>query len=463
VAKDKKGTVSEAEAAPSARWAKVVFAKGAAFTATPDANDGEVYTDEFVAFMAGKYGPATAKDGVKHWEVDNEPGLWPSTHPRIHPAKPTCDELIQKTTALATAVKQVDPQAEIFGGVFYGYNDYASLQDAPDWKTLNASGKYAWYIDYFLEGMQKNSDKAGKRLMDVLDLHWYSEAKGDHRINDTAAHTEKDRMARLQAPRSLWDDTYAEDSWISQWATPKQPVTDWNNPTPGPILLLPRIQASIGKYYPGTRIAITEYNYGEADHVTGGLANADFLGTAAAAGVYAADFWQLNEKPVYVASAFRLFRNYDGKKGAYGSMAAQASASDRNAASVFASYDPGGDEIHIVAINKSPTDAIQGSFTVTSPAAVAGAKAWGFDKSGPALSAKADAAVSGNAFAYTLPPWSATHFVLKTNCALPATLKTAAPRAPSPDRRAAYLPDGRVLAPAGTGRHTPNLPRFVRP
>src|SRR5687767_4454768 len=36
VAKDKAGTVTEAQVAPSSRWAKVVFAKGSAFTAAPD-------------------------------------------------------------------------------------------------------------------------------------------------------------------------------------------------------------------------------------------------------------------------------------------------------------------------------------------------------------------------------------------------------------------------------------------
>lgn len=423
VSKDKKGTVAEGEAAPSARWAKVVFEKGEAFTATPDANDGEVYTDEFVDFMVKKYGNAATAKGVRYWSVDNEPGLWPTTHPRIHPAKVTCVELVQKTAALAVAVKKVDPQGEIFGGVFYGYNDFASLQEAPDWKTLNASSKYAWYLDYFLDEMKKASDKSGTRLLDVLDLHWYPEATADHRINEATAVTEKDRAARLQAPRSLWDDGYAETSWISKWATPKQPVTDWDNPAPGPVNLLPRVQASIDKYFPGTRIAITEYNYGEANHVTGALANADFLGVLARSGVYAANFWQLAEKPTGVASAFRLFRNYDGKGSGFGTITAQAKASDRDNASVFAAYNPAGDEIHIIAINKHATESVKGSFAVSTPVAITGGKAFGFDKAAIAVSAKADAAVSENAFTYTLPPWSATHFVLKTAGALPAALR----------------------------------------
>ncbi|MDB5105103.1 MAG: mannan endo,4-beta-mannosidase [Fibrobacteres bacterium] len=466
VSKDKKGTVSEAETAPSARWAKVVFEKGKPFTAAPDVADGEVYTDEFVDFLVRKYGGAAAAGGVKHFEVDNEPGLWPSTHPRIHPAKPTCVELVARTTGISIAVKKVDPQALVFGGVFYGYGDFADLQGAPDWKAVNAGGKYGWYIDYFLDEMKKASDKAGKRLMDVLDIHWYPEAMGDHRINGADAITDKDRAARLQAPRSLWDSTYVESSWISKWATPKQPVTNPGDPAPGPVNLLPRILESIRKWNPGTRLAITEYNYGAADQISGGLAEADFLGVLAATGVYAANFWQLAEKPVFVASAFRLFRNYDGKGGSFGSMSAAAVPSDKENASVYASYNPAGDEVHIIAINKNATETVRGTFTVSSPVPLAQGKAFGFDKGGAALTEKAAiASVTGNVFAYSLPPLSAYHFTIKTTGALPAALRNPLAEGSSavkPFLFPAFLPNGRSLpSPRRSRERTSPVPFFV--
>jgi mannan endo-1,4-beta-mannosidase len=450
VAKDKKGTVTEAETAPSARWVKVVFEKGAAFSATPDTNDNAVYTDEFVALMKAKYGAADAANGVKRWAVDNEPALWPYTHPRLHKDTTRAAELVEKTTALALAVKKVDPQAEIFGGVFYGYMEYLSMQNAPDWKTVNAGNKYSWYIDYFLDAMKKASDQAGKRLIDVLDLHWYPEAAGDHRITGADATTDKDRAMRLQAVRSLWDAAYNEKSWISQTAG-------------GPINLLPRVQASIDKYFPGTRIAITEYNYGEADQVTGGLAEADFLGVLSAQGIYAANFWPLNGKPTYVAAAIRLFRNYDGQKGAYGSAAAQATASNRDAASVFASFNPGGDEIHVIAINKSPTETVNGTFAVAAPVPFAGIKAYGFDASSATPAAKTGATLAAGGFSYALPPWSATHFVIKTNGALPSVaLRAPSLRPRSRPAGPAYLPDGRLFPPSRPDAR-PALPFYLRP
>jgi hypothetical protein len=180
-------------------------------------------------------------------------------------------------------------------------------------------------------------------------------------------------------------------------------------------------------------------------------------------GVYAANFWPLNGKPTYVAGAIRLYRNYDGQKGAYGSAAAQATASNRDAASVFASFNPGGDEIHVIAINKSPTETVNGTFTVASPVPLAGIKAYGFDASSAIPAAKTGAALGAGGFTCVLPPWSATHFVIKTDGALPAVaLRAPALRTGSGPSAPAYLPDGRLFPPSPPGRAAA-LPRYLRP
>ena len=121
VAADKNGVVQPSEAAPSARWIPVQDTKPTAFATTPATNDGAVYMDEMVNFLVQKYGPATSAHGVKGYDLDNEPDLWSNTHPRIHPAQPTAVELISRSVDLAKAVKRVDPTAETFGFVSYGF------------------------------------------------------------------------------------------------------------------------------------------------------------------------------------------------------------------------------------------------------------------------------------------------------------------------------------------------------
>ena len=419
VAKDKNGNVTVGQTAPSSRWAKVVFEKGKPFTATPDVNDGEVYMDEFVNLLTQKWGNSTTKNGVKFYSVDNEPGIWKDTHPYLHPLPVTGAELVQKTAALAKAVKQIDSKAEIFGGVFFGYYDYAHLANDADWNAISAGKNYTWFIDYFLDEMKKASDKVGYRLLDVIDIHWYSEAVGDHRINNADATTVKDREARLQAPRSLWDTTYAEDSWISKSQTPQLPVLDWNNPTPGPINLLPRIWASIQKYYPGTKLSITEYNYGEANHITGGLSGVDFLGVIGREQIYASSFWQMSEKPTFLASAFRLYRNYDGKFSAFGDNSISAKTSDNVNTSVFAALNQNSDQLNVIVVNKSATDSLVGNFNVTSSVSLTSGKVFGFEGIDTnVVEEKPVVTISGNSFSYSLPPLSARHFILKASSAL---------------------------------------------
>ncbi|HUX62033.1 MAG TPA: glycoside hydrolase family 44 protein, partial [Ignavibacteriaceae bacterium] len=74
-----------------------------------------IFNDEYVNFLVNKYGEASTTTGVNAYELDNEPALWPSTHPRIHPLQTTCQEIIQKSVALSKAVKSIDSTAEIFG------------------------------------------------------------------------------------------------------------------------------------------------------------------------------------------------------------------------------------------------------------------------------------------------------------------------------------------------------------
>ena len=212
---------------------------------------------------------------------------------------PGCKSLLDRSIALASAVKDVDPYAEIFGPALYGYA-YTGLQDAEDWEDHR--GDYGWFIDYYLDHMRQASEAEGKRLLDVLDVHWYPEARGDDiRITDQVG-TNETRKARLQAPRTLWDPTYIEDSWIGQWGSHHLPLScRW-------------CCNLIHTYYPGTKLAITEFNYGAQNEITGGIAMVDVLGIFGKYDVYMSNFWLFDGGYDYVKAADELYRNYDGSR-----------------------------------------------------------------------------------------------------------------------------------------------------
>lgn len=404
VSADDYGTVSEDQTAPSSRWKAVVYKKNAPFcvpAGSPDTTDNYVYMDEFVHYLVTTFGNAAAPTGVQFYSLDNEPALWAYTHLRIHPAKLGCAELISRSTALASAVKDVDPYAQITGPVLYGFSAFMSLQDAPDWNSVK--GSYGWFLDYYLAQMRAAEESSGRRLLDVLDLHWYPEAQDDNgvRITDFAA-TDTNYTARMQAPRTLWDSGYFEKSWIGEWFRSYLP-------------LLPRVFLSIQTYYPGTKLAFTEYNYGGENHVSGGIAQADVLGIFGKYGVYLATYWGGNGS--YTNAAFNLYRNYDGGGSAFGDVTVSASMSDKVNSSIYGSMFAGvNNRLHLIVLNKNLTETIQGTFAIDSPCLYTSGRVWAFDSSHAAVSEITPVGtIANNTFVYGVPPLTACHFVLESS------------------------------------------------
>ena len=402
VSKDKSGIVSQAETAPSPRWTEVKFEKGSAFSLKPDTSDNYVYMDEYVNFLVNKYGSANTTTGIRGYSLDNETSLWPSTHPRIHPSATTCKEIIQRSIALSRAVKKVDPAAEIFGPAAYGFAEYTGYQGAPDWDSVSKGQTYTWFIDYYLDKMKQAEVAGGKRLMDVLDVHWYPEAIGDHRITDNTATTQGDKLARVQAPRTLWDGTYTENSWIGQYGKAHLP-------------LIPNLLKSINQYYPGTKLAFTEFTYGGEDDISGAIAIADVLGIFAKYGVYFASFWEVGSPSAFVSAAYKVYRNYDGSHSAFADLYAPCQTSDSINCSIYASYKAATNEIHLIVINKNLTQSITGNFNISSRYALVGGKVWRLLRySSQVLSLDDISDFTDHSFSYSLPGGSVTHFVLQT-------------------------------------------------
>ncbi len=401
VAKDKNGPVDSTQAAPSSRWAYAKFVKGSPLSLVPDTSDDSVFMDEYVNFLMHKYGNASSTTGIKGYELDNEPDLWNGTHPRLHPLKPTCQELIQRSVPLAEAVKNIDSAAEIFGPVSYGFEGYRNFQDATDWNVVSSGKSYKWFLDYYLDQLKKASDAAGRRLLDVLDLHWYSEAQGDDRITDPTAATKNDQLARVQAPRTLWDPHYREKSWIIQYDSTYMP-------------LLPNVIASINKYYPGTKLAFTEFSYGGENDISGAIAMSDVLGIFAKYGVYLAAFWELNQPSSYISAAYKIYRNYDGNNSAFGSLYVPSETNDSVDCSIYGSLNESGDEMDLIVIDKNFNESITGNFSISSRKYIVSGRVWEINRYGSSIH-ELDSVdnISDNSFSYPIKAGSICHIVLK--------------------------------------------------
>lgn len=308
----------------ASRFAANHARKGTPFASSPDLGDDAVYQDELVAWVRSNYA-----DVELLVSLDNEPDLWSSTHPRVHPSPVTYAELIERNVDFADAVKDAAPEVETLGFVSYGYTGYVSLQSAPD-----ADGEF---LAHYLEAMAMAEGVTGHRLVDYLDLHWYPEARGDG-IRITSASDATGAEARMEAPRSLWDPTYREDSWIA------------NDYLDGPIALLPWLRARIDEHYPGTGLAFSEWNFGGGDHVSGAIATADVLGILGREGVGLATLWLLSGDEPFTRAGLRAYTNYDGAGGAFGETSILSTSDDEDVV-VHASEAAGG-RLVLVAIHK---------------------------------------------------------------------------------------------------------------
>lgn len=391
--KDGGGDVNRTPSYLQARFKRVVARKGAPFSASPDLGDDAVYQDEFVAFMKNAFPDAFAPTpALILFSLDNEPDLWSHTHARIHPDPVTYRELVRKNVEFAAAIKGVAPNALVAGFVSYGYNGYTRLQGAPD--------QTGDFTEHWLDAMKQAEAAAGKRLVDILDLHWYPEAKGGGRRIIGSDTSPESVVARVQAPRSLWDPTYRETSWIADDARH------------GPIALIPSMQRKIADHYPRTKLGITEYYYGAGKHISGAIAQADVLGIFGREGVFLANLWELEDNPFMTYAALRAFRSYDGNGAGFGDTSVRASSSDVERATIYASLDAENpSRVVLVAINKTDapltaavTLAAYGTFTTAEIHRITSAAA-------DIVPAPAVSATGKNAFLVPLPPLSVSVLV----------------------------------------------------
>jgi Glycoside hydrolase family 44 len=305
------------------------------------------FDGEMVSHLVSQFGTA-ARGGVRIYELDNEPVLWSSTHRDVHPQAVTYDELGNKGTATAAAIKAADPSAAVLGPSGWGYCEWVASgsdgcapgADAAAHGGLNLS---QWY----LKNMKDFSDAhGGRRFLTYFDQHYYPQISGG---KDPEANA-----LRLRSTRSLWDPTYVEESWIGPSGV--------NAP---PLQFIRTMKAWVSQYYPGTKVAITEYNWGALDDINGALVQADVLGIFGREGLDLATMWGEPQPTQPGAYAFRMYRDYDGAGSRFGDVSVSAASSDQGQLAVYAAQRSSDKALTLMIINKTAEN-------LTSSLAVAG-------------------------------------------------------------------------------------------
>lgn len=358
--------------------------------------------------LVSAYGGASG-GGVRYVELDNEPTLWNSTHRDVHPLPLTYQELLDRTIAYASAVKSADPGAKTVGPSDWGWCAYFYSAADPGGCSAGADrqahGDQA-FVPWYLAQLQAWQAAHGTRLLDLLDEHYYPQSGVALRDAGGAAT----QALRLRATRSLWDPTYKDESWISDLA-----------PGGVAVKLIPRLRGWVNARYPGTGLAITEYNFGGLESINGGLAQADVLGIFGREGLDLATLWDAGSADQPWAFAFRMYRNSDGHGARFGTTSVRARSFDpahasrvnggQDRLSIYAAQRSSG-ALTVMIINKTAR-ALRSRLSIKGFSAAAKAQVWRYSGANRhAIVHGSDAAVDSNAIRLTYPARSITLLVI---------------------------------------------------
>lgn len=343
------------------------------------------FLGQWVAFANGRVG-SSGQGGLRFVALDNEPMLWNSTHADVHPEPATYDEVWSKGLAVALAAKGVDAGVQVLGPDTWGWCDlWTSAHDAAigpsclDGPDRQAHGGLP-FVAWVLQQSCAHQAGTGVRPIDYLDVHYYPQS-------GEAFGGEEFASIRLQSLRELWDPSYPSQSWIGD-----------------EVFLIPRLRAWIDTYCPGTRIALTEYAWGDDAAPSGALAQAELLAILGREGADLATRWVVPASGSKTEEAFRLFLDYDGAGSSVFGDRVRALSAAPGTVGAFAIRGHA-DELYLLLFNKATSSR---EAAVTIAGALDGAfDLYRFTPSTP-LGPAGTATPAGGLLTLTLPARSAT-------------------------------------------------------
>ncbi|HEX3747845.1 MAG TPA: glycoside hydrolase family 44 protein [Bryobacteraceae bacterium] len=406
------------------------------------------FTKQWLSHLLSNFGPANT-GGVRVWEMDNEPEWWLGVHTDTYPQPATYDDMMARNLKWAQAVKASDPTALVSGPVAGGWSGmlFSSLDMHDGWNKspyqywdnpldYKAHGSTYW-IPYYLQQMKTFEQQNGYRLLDIVDVHAYITPTG---LSGSAGNAAMETL-RMTSTRELWDSSYYPPGGGYEDATGAELAP----------AMVPRLRQWVADNYPGTKTAITEYNWGAPDTITGAIAQADILGIFGREQLDYATVWTSLSPTSPAAFAFQAYLNYDGNGGHFGDTSVAATSDNPDALSIFAArrYDSA---LTVVVLNKTAgdiTDAINlANFTPSGTA-----QAWQYSSANlHAIVRQPDVSVGSTALSTTFPAQSITLLVIppaQSAMAVPQPVVSAVTNGASYDTKA--VTPGGIVAIWGTG------------
>ena len=375
---------------------------------------------------------------VRYYTMDNEPDLWADTHRdvvrpdgggpngAVNPGNEG-DKSVASVTRLvnyARLVKQRAPGAIVLApetSSWFGYlvsafdrqyannradngdpNAYNTFPQDGDlaggYRTVTAANPDGFYLPWLLGQLAAVAPSEG-RLVDYFTLHYYPQTVS---LNSDASPGTRD--LRNRSTRSLWDPTYVDEDAVG---VPSYIGTQ--------VRLIPRMKEWVSRNFPGTKIGVTEYNWGADQDINGGTALADVLGIFGREGLDLATVFPTPND--FAASGFKMYRSYDGQRSTFGETRVRLTpVPDPNNFGFYAAQRTSDGCLTLMLINKG-TNAHNAQVNLATFAATGSAALWRLGSASTAIQ--------------PLPPSAATLTSSQLSLSLPAQSVTLAVLTPT--------------------------------
>jgi Glycoside hydrolase family 44 len=385
-----------------------------------DPNDSYTSVDTnfeagYVQHLTNTWG-TSSNGGVRYYIMDNEHSLWSSTHQDIHPVGPTMQEILGKITAYASMVKKLDPGVLVAGPEEWGWSGYLYSGYDQQWAAQHNNYDPAQYPDrttnggwdympWLLNQLHEYNVTNGQRLLDYFTLHCYPQ-EGD--VSSQTGVSSATETLRNQSTRQFWDTNYVDPSWINSV-----------------IMLIPRMQNWVATYYPGTKIGVTEYNWGAEPYINGATAQADILGIFGREGLDLATRWTTPDPSTPTYLAMKMYRNYDSEGHTFGDTSVLEGGPNPDNIAVFAAQRSSDDALTLMVVSKYLTGTAPIVINVTNFTGTGTAHVWQLNASN-VIAQLSDVPYSGGTLQTIVPGQSVSLFVLPASSKL--LLSAGAPR-----------------------------------
>ncbi|MBS0194844.1 MAG: cellulase [Proteobacteria bacterium] len=351
----------------------------------------------WVGHLIARWGNA-AHGGVTYYILDNEHSIWQSTHRDVHPVGPTMDEIGQKMLAYGHMIRSADAGAVIFGPEEWGWGGYfysgydQQYGAAHGWNGVYPDRQKHQNMDYMpwlLQHLYQDQLATKTRTLDVFTLHYYPQ--GGEFSDDVSTAMQ---LLRNKSTRSLWDPNYVDQSWIAD-----------------KVNLINRMKSWVNAYYPGTKIGITEYNWGAEGYINGATTQADIDGILGWLGVDYATRWTTPDPSTPTYKAMKMYRNYDGHNAGFGDTSVSATVPNRDTLSAWAAVRSSDGALTVMVISKALSGTTSVTVNLAHFTAAAKAQEWQLT-SANAIKRLTDVGVGAGRISVSVPAQSISLFVV---------------------------------------------------